>query len=208
MWHNDKQADANLNPRLDCRLPISLSSNSTPFFIRLPLGLNPSPLTSKVSSAIARTFTVIWFLVRVPVLSEQITVVEPSVSTAFILLIIALCLAIFRIPNARVITKIIGNPSGTIATKIAMAIMNCSITKSKRLDVVFQEKISSKRTRRTATIKAIKPKNRPKLSNFNSSGVFGDSASAMSPAILPSSVFIPVSTTIPKPRPVDTVVPI
>ena len=66
----------------------------------------------------------------VPVLSEHITVVEPNVSTAFIRRMIALCFAILRIPNAKVITKIIGNPSGTIATKIAMAIMNWSIAAS------------------------------------------------------------------------------
>ena len=73
---------------------------------------------------------------------------------------------------------------------------------------MFQEKINSNKTRSAATIKAMKPRNLPRLSNFNSRGVFGDSASAISPAILPNSVDIPVAQTIPRPLPEDTVVPI
>ena len=84
----------------------------------------------KVFSGSINRLTVIWFLVKVPVLSVQITVVEPSVSTAFILRIIALCRAIFRIPIARVVTKIIGKPSGTIATNIEIATKNWNFAAS------------------------------------------------------------------------------
>ncbi len=63
-------------------------------------------------------------------------------------------------------------------------------------------------TRSTATMSAMKPRKRPRLSNFNSKGVLGVCASAMSRAILPSSVLMPVLVTRPNPLPEDTVVPI
>ena len=53
----------------------------------------------------------------------------------------------------------------------------------------------------------MKPRKRPKLSNFNSKGVFGVWASAILRAIFPSSVRIPVFTTRPSPLPEETVVP-
>ena len=63
-------------------------------------------------------------------------------------------------------------------------------------------------TSRNATISAVKPKNFPRDSNFNSSGVFGVSEPAISLAILPSWVFIPVVTTTPIALPEATHVPI
>ena len=119
----------------------------------------------------------------------------------------ALCRAIFRIPNASVMTRMIGKPSGTIATKIAMAVINCFIATSLSGIGPPYAKINLIDTRRTATISAIKPRNRPSDSSFNSSGVFGVWASEISLAILPSCVFIPVATTTPTARPVATVVP-
>ena len=143
----------------------------------------------------------------VPVLSEQITVVEPRVSTAFILRIMALCLAMFRMPKANVITRIIGNPSGTIATKIAIAVMNCVIATSRNGSDPPQARTSLIDTNKTATIRAMKPRNLPRDSSFSSNGVFGVFASEISLAIRPNWVFIPVSTTRPTARPEDTVVP-
>ena len=101
------------------------------------------------------------------------TVVEPSVSTAFILRMIALCRAMFLIPSDKVMTRIIGRPSGTIATKIAMAVMNCLIATSLSGIGPPYARSNLIDTTRTATINAINPRNLPRDSSFNSSGVLG-----------------------------------
>ncbi len=123
----------------------------------------------------------------------------------------ALCRAMLRIPRASVITKIIGKPSGTIATNIAMATMNCSTATSRSSTVLIAGSayaISTLiETISAATINAMKPKNRPSDSSLSSRGVFGVSVSTMLLAMRPSSVFIPVSTTTPMARPVETHVP-
>ena len=144
---------------------------------------------------------------RVPVLSVQITVVDPKVSTAFILRIMALCRAMLRIPIASVVTRIIGNPSGTIATKIAIATRNWNFASFHKSPPSTYSRINPIETINAATIRAMKPRNLPKDSNLCSNGVLGVSASAMSLAIFPSSVFIPVAVTIPTALPVEIVVP-
>ena len=65
--------------------------------------------------------TVILFCVKVPVLSVQIMLVEPSVSTAGSLRMIACCLAIFFVPNERTIVTIDCSASGIAATATATA---------------------------------------------------------------------------------------
>lgn len=65
----------------------------------------------------------IWFLVNVPVLSEQITVVQPKVSTDGNLLTIAFYAAIFLVPNAKQVVITAGRPSGIAATAKAIAIL-------------------------------------------------------------------------------------
>ena len=67
--------------------------------------------------------TDIWFVVRVPVLSEQITDVQPSVSTDGKLRTMAFFLAIRRVPNARQVVITAGKPSGMAATANATAIL-------------------------------------------------------------------------------------
>ncbi len=62
-----------------------------------------------------KTATVISFRVSVPVLSVQITVVEPSVSTAGRRRTRAPMRAIRCIPIASVIVETAGSPSGTAA---------------------------------------------------------------------------------------------
>ncbi len=59
---------------------------------------------------------VISFRVRVPVLSEQITDAEPSVSTECRFFITALRCASSRTPIASTSDRIAGRPSGTAAT--------------------------------------------------------------------------------------------
>ena len=61
-------------------------------------------------------FTVISFMVRVPVLSEHTTVIAPSVSTVGSLRIIARLRAIACTPSDKIIEIIAGRPSGTAAT--------------------------------------------------------------------------------------------
>ncbi len=61
----------------------------------------PTPVTSTDPSGVQISRTVIWFSVRVPVLSVQMTVVLPSVSTAGSLRMTALRLAIRATPMAR-----------------------------------------------------------------------------------------------------------
>jgi len=62
-------------------------------------------------------------VVSVPVLSEQITVVHPKVSTDGSFLTIALCLAIYLVPRARQVVITAGSPSGIAATAKATAIL-------------------------------------------------------------------------------------
>ncbi len=74
------------------------------------------PVTSYILPATNIFFTVIAFWVRVPVLSEQITVVQPRVSTAGNFLIIAFLFIIRCTPKAKATVTMAGNPSGIAAT--------------------------------------------------------------------------------------------
>ena len=67
--------------------------------------------------------TVIWFVVSVPVLSEQMTVVQPSVSTEGSFRMMALRFTIFLVPSAKQRVMTAGNPSGIAATPRATAIL-------------------------------------------------------------------------------------
>jgi hypothetical protein len=63
------------------------------------------------------------FVVSVPVLSEQITDVHPSVSTDCSLRTMAFFFAIFLVPSARQVVMTAGKPSGIAATASATAIL-------------------------------------------------------------------------------------
>jgi len=77
-----------------------------------------------VNIRLSRTrFTLIWLVVSVPVLSEQITLVQPRVSTLGRFLTIALFLAIFWVPRARQAVMTAARPSGIAATASATAIL-------------------------------------------------------------------------------------
>ena len=69
---------------------------------------------------------VILFWVRVPVLSEQITVVLPRVSTALRRLMMALHLTIFCMPMARTTVTTTVRPSGMAATARETEVMKIS----------------------------------------------------------------------------------
>ncbi len=67
--------------------------------------------------------TDIMLVVSVPVLSEQITEVQPRVSTDGRLRTMAFLRAILRVPNARQVVMTAVNPSGMAATANATAIL-------------------------------------------------------------------------------------
>lgn len=84
----------------------------------------PSTVNSCVSPLLMtrNLATLIWFVVSVPVLSAQMTFVQPSVSTEGRLRTIAFFLAIFFVPSARQVVMTTGSPSGMAATASATAI--------------------------------------------------------------------------------------
>lgn len=79
------------------------------------------------------TVTVISFLVIVPVLSEQITLTQPRVSTVGNFLMIAFLLAILITPRANVTVTTIGKPSGIAATAklLEKALLELSLSSRK-----------------------------------------------------------------------------
>lgn len=94
-----------------------------------PIGEYEFSSTSKLTrsstdSPIIPNFTaLISFLVRVPVLSEQIVEVQPRVSTEGRRLTMQLFWAIFLVPRARHVVITAGRPSGIAATAKATAIL-------------------------------------------------------------------------------------
>lgn len=76
-----------------------------------------SPLWTRKLCCISRAshfptlVTHIWLVVRVPVLSEQMTDVQPRVSTEGRLLTMAFFLAMRRVPRARQVVMTAGRPA-------------------------------------------------------------------------------------------------
>ena len=79
------------------------------------------PSTSYCPTLVTIWRAVISLRVSVPVLSEQMTVTEPKVSTAVSLRVIALRWTIRCTPIASVMVMIAGKPSGIAATAKPMA---------------------------------------------------------------------------------------
>ena len=97
-----------------------------------PMGdqLSPSTMNSLVCrrfcsacSTVSTRTTLIMLVVSVPVLSEQMTVVQPSVSTLGRERTMAFLRAIFMVPSARHVVTTAGRPSGMAATASATAIL-------------------------------------------------------------------------------------
>ena len=137
--------------------------------------------------------TVISSLVSVPVLSEQMTEVLPSVSTAGSRRIRACRLTIRWTPMASEMVTTAGRASGTTATARAMPKISISMNGWPRN--------KPKATMTATTAKAARARAWPTLSRFSCSGVRRLSTVWSSPAILPNSVCMPVATTTPRPRP-------
>mmetsp|Transcript_13912 Transcript_13912/g.22987 ORF Transcript_13912/g.22987 Transcript_13912/m.22987 type:complete len:271 (+) Transcript_13912:767-1579(+) len=104
-----------------------------PFSRISPTGANVVPSTSnslneatpavETVSMTTTLLTDIWFVVRVPVLSEQMMEVHPRVSTEGRDLTMALRRAILTVPSAKQVVTTAGRPSGIAATARATAIL-------------------------------------------------------------------------------------
>ena len=140
----------------------------------------------------------------------QIIVVEPKVSTAFIFRTMAFCLAIFRMPIDNDMTRMIGNPSGTIATKITTEVKNCSEITSYILssEPSPHAMTTCSSNNNAAHVTAIPPRNLPNECSLTSSGVLGVVTSLIPDAMPPRTVFIPTRVTIAFALPLDATVPI
>ncbi len=138
-------------------------------------------------------------MVSVPVLSEQMTDVHPSVSTAGSLRIRALRLTIRCTPIASEIVTTAGSASGTAATPRAMPKMNISMNGWPR---------SSPRPTMMATTTSVALASvLPTRSRLSWSGVRPVSTVCSMRAMAPNSVFIPVAVTTARPRPYVAAVP-
>ena len=140
------------------------------------------------------TSTRIRFSVSVPVLSEQIQVTDPSVSTAGSRRTSALWWAIRRAPRARVTATTAGRASGTAATARLIAVRNIRPGSSPR-----SSPVTNTTAQMATTASAIRP---PKLDSRRCRGVRTTSAVISRSAMAPSSVSVPVPTTTPRPRPI------
>ncbi len=123
----------------------------------------------------------------------QITVVEPSASTAGSFLITAARLAMRPTPIARVIVTTAGRPSGIAATASAIEALNMSTKASPRTSPMT--KVTAPRTRMTQSSVV------ENWAILRVSGVLRSAAPAMSCEILPTSVSSPIATTTPAPVP-------
>ncbi len=167
------------------------------FSRKSPRVLYPVPVMLKKCLSTHMRVTVISFWVRVPVLSEQMTVAEPSVSTEERRRIRACLRTISRIPNARLMVTTAGKPSGTAAIARLTAIMNISTMAS----ISKLERNKPTRNTRAHIARAAQPNNFPRLSRRFCRGVSSSSTICSMPAINPSWVCMPVETTTPLPRP-------
>ena len=144
--------------------------------------------------------TSIRFSVRVPVLSEQMTVTEPSVSTAGSLRTSALRRAMRRAPSASATVTTAGRPSGMAATARLTATRNIVSGDSPRATPAAK---TSAQTTKASPASAL-----PSVERRFWSGVWPPACSWRSSATRPRAVDIPVVTTMPRPRPYTTAVPL
>ena len=162
-------------------------------------------MTSASPEPVTTFSIVISFFVSVPVLSEQITDAEPSVSTDESLFTIARRRAIRCTPSASTTDSTAGSPSGTAATASATPTSSTeTMSEAVRISAVSRIAVT---TTTAIAITAI-PSMRPIRSTSRCSGVLCASMRPSSRATLPISVAIPVAVTTARPRPRATAVPL
>ena len=137
---------------------------------------------------------VIWFIVRVPVLSVLMALVEPRVSTSVRLRTMALESASRRAPKESIPWTKVGMPVG-------MAEM-ATATPSRRRSSRGRPRAAPMATTIASAVQATTPSHLVSPSSCCWSGDFVRSTDCRSPAILPTSVSMPVvvTTTEPVPR--------
>ena len=147
-----------------------------------------------VPSARRNSRTVISFFVSVPVLSLQMVVTAPSVSTDESFLMIAIFRASTDAPSASAIVIVVGSHSGTAAIAVA--------TENMRLSRKLSPRSIPTTKRRVQITRVTFATNFPMCSSSFWSGDFIFSVSVASLAIDQNFVCIPVFTTskIPLPR--------
>ncbi len=138
--------------------------------------------------------------VKVPVLSVQMLVTDPSVSTAASFFTRPWRFRIFFIPSTCIIVTAISNPSGTAAT-------------AKMIEILSISKNSCPLMRPTKKVAIVNPTTilvsvllKSLILIWN--GVSASCCSLRLAAICPNSVVVPILPTCIKPLPVTTVVPI
>ncbi len=170
-----------------------------------PAGSYPVPLSSTRPLAVTTARTVISLRVRVPVLSEQMMVVEPSVSTEESRRTMTFRAAMRRVPSDRTTVVMAVSPSGTAATARDTARRSTS-TRSPRARRCSTS--TSVTAIATAMAMTAAPSSFPTRSSSFCSGVAPSPVARSEAAILPSSVRSPVPVTTARPRPEATAVPL
>ena len=167
-------------------IAFSVASPSTSFLLFILQSVHILP-NCKICFLLSPTTstTCILFCVRVPVLSDAITVLLPNVSTAGNFLIILFFLAILVIPIDSIMVTTVGNPSGIAATASPTDVIKISIA-----GIFLSKPITNTNEH---IISAVMPNLFPTSPNLFWSGVSGDSSLIIIWAILPTFVFIPVS---------------
>ena len=165
-----------------------------PGWVIAPIGRYPSPSTLDTTPAVAICRVVIWFSVRVPVLSEQIAEVDPSVSVELRSFTTALCSARSRVPMDSSVVTTVGRPVGIAP----IATVTASRNRSSR---------GRPRAEPATTITKIVPaasqaKTLASWFIWRCSGDASELTSPSIPAMWPISVDMPVSVTtnVPVPR--------
>ena len=177
-----------------CTVPSGFSTASLQRVIAVP---------SSPSGPVCST-TVILFWVRVPVLSEQMTCVQPSVSTAVRRRITALCWLILVTPMESTTVTTVARPSGMAATASDTATMKVSNTLSSVREPATSRSNTKMNTQMASTIL---DRVLPSWVSLRCRGVSSCSVWASTPAILPISVSMPVAVTTMRPRPYTTAEP-
>ncbi|KAK2950491.1 hypothetical protein BLNAU_14609 [Blattamonas nauphoetae] len=164
-------------------------------------GSYPVPLTWNFCGYVRMERAVIWLVVSVPVLSEQITDTAPVVSTAGIERIKAFCLAIRCIPMARVRETMAGRPSGTTATPI-----DAPYRKAPPHEISWKWTNLTQRKAMTMRTRVMITRMCPNWVICRVRGVFSCFTLATMELIFPISVRTPVSTHTAVPVPLATYV--
>merc|ERR1711871_1658421 len=153
--------------------------------------------SSVVFEYMTRT-TVIWFWVRVPVLSEAIMVVEPSVSTDSRFLTSTFFSYMRLAVRARDTVTVARRPSGTFATIIP--IMKTKLRRGSGVLIIpMMKKVTPRKMAMEDTMLM-----KPWISFLI--GVSSASVSSVRPATVPMKVRSPMAVTMPQPLPSMTLV--